>query len=327
MGSYVQRDFSLRLGDYNISRTLGFLSATATLSSLPTYYKPWDVIAPRLFSLISGKTLRSAVGDLPLLDASHLMTKEELHRAFVILSFLVHAYVWCDGAERPESNIPDVLGEPFLHVCDRLGVEETLSYAGLCLWNWGLKEGEQVNTDSQVEDGTNEHVTTRANVDDALKNMPQLTCYLNFTGTRDEEVFYLVPVMIEVEGGKLMGLLLDAMAAASEQNDSLTVVEALKETAATLERMGSLMKLLHECDPKVFYHQLRPFLLGAKGMEDKGMPDGVVFHRSDGTKKSVKAVGGSAAQSSLFPFLDLVLGVTHEPLGGAQRETVFQVSR
>ena len=60
-------------------------------------------------------------------------------------------------------------------------------------------------------------------------------------------------------------------------------------------------------------------------MEEKGMPDGVIFHRADGSKVAAKCVGGSAAQSSLFPFIDAALGVRHQPLGKDEAETVFQV--
>jgi hypothetical protein len=60
-------------------------------------------------------------------------------------------------------------------------------------------------------------------------------------------------------------------------------------------------------------------------MEDKGLPDGMIFQKQDGTLQAVKCVGGSAAQSALFPLLDCMLGVKHAtPTDGAQ--SVFQVN-
>jgi indoleamine 2,3-dioxygenase len=136
-----------------------------------------------------------------------------------------------------------------------------------------------------------------------LSSLDDLDCLVSFTGTRDEAVFYLVPIMVEAEGGRLVSLLLEAMKAAVQGGDYGKILNALEETQQTLPRMSALMKLLHEqCDPEVFYQQVRPFYPGAKGMEEKGMPDGVVFHRSDGTHVNAKCVGGSAAQSSYFQF-------------------------
>ena len=311
MGSYTPSYNFPNLADHNISSTLGFLSDQDPLTALPEYFKAWDDLASSLPSLIASKTLRQAIKTLPLLDATRLSSRGEYQRAFVVLGFLIHAWVWLDGAERPEPNVPMVLGEPYLVVCEELGMEKTLSYAGLCLWNWRVKSG--VSIDSV----------------DALGDVEQLGCHLSFTGTRDEDVFYLVPVMTEEMGGKLVKLLLDAMEAAWKDDDGpKVVVTALNETSRTLQRVAALMKILHEqCDPMVFYQRVRPFYPGAKGMELKGMPNGVLFERKDGNKVSVIAVGGSAAQSALFPFLDLCLGVQHGPLTGEKGETVFEVSR
>jgi len=63
---------------------------------------------------------------------------------------------------------------------------------------------------------------------------------------------------------------------------------------------------------------------GGKGAVDKGLPSGMVFQRSDGSEEAAQCIGGSAAQSSLFPFLDSVLGVKHDEPGDG-KESVFQV--
>src|SRR3546814_19862982 len=68
------------------------------------------------------------------------------------------------------------------------------------------------------------------------------------------------------------------------------------------------------------YHELRPFFSGGKGMEDKGLPRGVVFRRVDGSERSAKCVGGSAGQSCLFQALDCVRGVRHEGPGAGRED-------
>ena len=312
------------ISDDNVSPSYGFLPDHPPLKALPSYYSQWDNLATDLSSLIAGKCLRPAVSRLPALSTAHITTQEQLHRAFVVLGFLIHAYVWCDGSDRPEPNVPARLGEPYLEVCERLGMQPTLSYAGLCLWNWQIRDtaaGNAVNGEGNHQvNGVNEHIT------DGLSNLDNLDCLVSFTGTRDEAAFYLVPIMVEAEGGRLVSLLLEAMKEATQGDNHEKILNALEETQRTLPKMAALMKLLHEqCDPKVFYQLVRPFFPGAKGMEDKGMPDGVVFHRSDGSKLSAKCVGGSAAQSSYFQFVDSALGVKHRPVGTDKGETVFQV--
>jgi indoleamine 2,3-dioxygenase len=133
--------------------------------------------------------------------------------------------------------------------------------------------------------------------------------------------------MVEAEGASLVNLLLEAMREASQGGDTELVVRALEQTRDTLPGMSALIKLLHQhCRADYFYSQIRPFFPGAKGKEAL-MPDGVVLYRSDGTYVGAKCVGGSAAQSSYFQFLDLALGVKHKPLGKEGGETVFEVSK
>ncbi len=203
-------------------------------------------------------------------------------------------------------------------------MQPTLSYAGLCLWNWQI-------TDLGRENGVNGELHHTNGINGrgrhGLSDLDNLDCLVSFTGTRDEAVFYLVPVMVEAEGGKLVSLLSEAMKEAAHGENPEKILNALVEVKETLPKMSALMKLLHEqCDPRVFYQQVRPFFPGAKGMEEKGMPDGVVFNRSDGSKVNATCVGGSAAQSSYFQFLDSAFGVKHRPAGTSDGETVFHVS-
>jgi indoleamine 2,3-dioxygenase len=309
------------MSDHGVSPTLGFLPPEAPLKSLPSYFSAWDGLASNIPTAIAAKSLRSDIARLPIISAAKLTNQAQLHRAFVVLGFLVHAYVWCDGSDRPEPNVPAQLGEPYVEVCERLGMQPTLSYAGLCLWNWQIIAGKRINGEM-----TNGAMEPDSDVKLALANLDNLECLVSFTGTRDEAVFYLVPVMVEAEGARLVKLLLDAAESAVRDGDPASIIQALEETKDNLPRMTALIKLLHEqCNAKTFYQKVRPFYPGAKGMEAKGMPDGVAFQRSDGTKVNAKCVGGSAAQSSLFPFIDSALGVRHRPVGDDEGETVFQV--
>lgn len=180
-----------------------------------------------------------------------------------------------------------------------------LSYAGLVLWNWAPKDNAASSPGGFFE----------------LDDVQPL---VSFTGGRGEAAFYHVPALIEAEGGPLIPLLLEAVAAIG-RSDAVQVTNALIRSAEIIGRMKQhLPKLYATLDASKFYHELRPFLSGGKGMKDKGLPRGFVFRRKDGSEQEVHCIGGSAAQSSLFQFLDVVLGVQHEPTG-RNSETLFQV--
>lgn len=125
---------------YGISPHLGFLSDNAPLTSFAkSQYAPWDELIANLPRPISSHSLRRTVDDtLPYIDPSDLASELEHQRAYVVLGFLIHAYVWGqtgddDTAGQPRGTIPPQLAEPFLHVCDELGLPPVLLYAGLCL--------------------------------------------------------------------------------------------------------------------------------------------------------------------------------------------------
>lgn len=292
-----------RLEDYGLSASHGFLGLPHR-SSLSAEYKQWEEILSQLPQLIANGDLATAVASLPHLDGSQLSSDADLQHAYVCLGFIIHGHVWGTHAastKHATPQIPPQLSEPFLEVCKRIGTEPVLSYSGLCLWNWCTKDKQECSLPL---------------------SLGHLQTFGSFTGTIGEAAFYLVPVLIEAEGAHLIPLLLEAVRAASTR-DFDYVKAALKETTATLDKMSQhLPKLYPLLDAKMFYHELRPFLAGGKGAEDKGLPRGMVFQRSDGSELDIKCIGGSAAQSSLFPFLDAVLGVSH---GDPSSSSVIQV--
>lgn len=287
---------------YQISSTNGFVPHRPPLTKLPSVFAKWDDLASRLPILLSqdSNVLRREVSRLPLLPSSDLTQLTELRRAYVVLGFLVHGYVWCGAADHEGStNIPEQLAQPYFEVCDRLGMkgQETLAYAGLCTWNWGVKDGAYDMEGQQWDIGSMRSLVT-------------------FTGTRDEEVFYLVPVMVEREAGPLIARLVELVELIQPEghgrdSEPALVEEVLLDLKKRLVKMQGLMKLLHEqCDPAVFWGQVRPFLAGGRGGR------GWVFELADGSKVTRWCVGGSAAQSATFPLLDAVLGIRHERVAG-----------
>lgn len=166
------------------------------------------------------------------------------------------------------------------------------TYAGVCLWNY-----KPVFPEEPAED------------------LDNLTSINTFTGSLDEQWFYLVSVAIESRGGPSIPLMLQAISAA-RRGHSGVVTECLHELAERLDEIGGLLERMYEnCDPYIFYNRIRPYLAGSKNMAEAGLPHGLLY--DDGSEKPEyrQYGGGSNAQSSLIQFFDIVLGVEHRPTG------------
>ncbi|KAJ5792287.1 Indoleamine 2-3-dioxygenase [Penicillium pulvis] len=281
----------IRLEDYAVSDRNGFLPTSPPLAKLPSaYYEPWEALACRLSTLIKDGSIRSKIDNLPILDASWLQTEPEWRRAYSVLGFLTHAYIW--GGEKPKDTIPPCITKPFLEICDHLGLPPCATYAGLTLWNY----------------------TAPGDVD--ISNPDNLSLLTSFTETVDEEWFLLISVAIEAKGGKLVSLMLDAIAAATA-NDVSRLTALLCRFADGLRDFNCTLQRMHErCDPEVFFYQLRPFLAGSKNMASAGLPKGVFYDEGNGQGQWQQYSGGSNGQSSLIQTFDIFLGVNHPATGG-----------
>ena len=241
---------------------------------------------------IEQKRLREVVDRLPVLSTDRLFGEPQWRRAYSVLSFITHAYIW--GGYKPAEWVPPPITVPYLETCEHLELPPVATFAGLVLWNWKpIFDAERVDT---------------------LSNLDMID---TFTGSLDEKWFYLISVAIEAKGGPLVPLMLDAIEAAS-RNDRATVTHCLRTFAERLDDIGTtLTRMYDECDPHVFYHRIRPYLAGSKNMADAGLPNGVIFDNGGPMNKQryVQFAGGSNAQSSIIQFFDLVLGVQHHPTG------------
>ncbi len=144
-----------------------------------------------------------------------------------------------------------------------------------------------------------------------LSRIENLQALHTFTGTEDEEWFYLISVAIEARGAEIIPVMLDAMTAVSTKRYEL-VLAALVKFRDCVRDMGAILRRMNErCSPDVFYRDIRPFLAGSKNMALAGLPNGVFYDESDGKGEWRQYSGGSNAQSSLIAFCDVVLGVQH----------------
>ncbi|PSR82453.1 Indoleamine 2,3-dioxygenase [Coniella lustricola] len=280
------------LADYGISPTHGFLPEVLPLTRLPDpYYNKWEAVAANLQALILSGRLRGVIDRLPVLSTTGLEHDAEWRRAYSLLIFMAHGYIW--GGDSPSERLPPSISVPLLQVSEHLEVPPVATYAGLCLWNFKLLF-----------------------VDEPVDELENLATLHTFTGSMDESWFYLVSVAIEARAAPIIPLMLTAIAAA-RNGDHGAVLRCLRTFAERLAEVGSLLGRMHDhCHPTVFYDRIRPFLAGSKNMAEAGLPNGVLYELDDAGRGELHQYsGGSNAQSSIIQFFDLVLGIEHRPTG------------
>ncbi|KAI5956155.1 BNA2 [Candida jiufengensis] len=286
-----------RIEDYDISFNNGFLPDEFPLTKLPQdYYKPWEIIVENLPSLILIKGIRKLVDKLPLLSIEHLNNEREYRRAYQILGFIGHAYIW--GTDQPIEKLPIQISEPWIKISNILGLPPIGTYASLCLWNYK----EIIPTTTKKFD---------------LEN---LTTINTFTGSIDESWFYLVSVYFEKQGSLSINTGLSALRCA-ENGDTKNLIKNLQKFAESIDLLGSLLMRMEEmCDPHIFYFRIRPYLAGWKNMSSIGLEKGV-YYGDETTPKTY--AGGSNAQSSLIQFFDIILGIKHSATGDLSQDNSF----
>ncbi|KAE8444203.1 hypothetical protein EG329_000800 [Mollisiaceae sp. DMI_Dod_QoI] len=284
---------NINLADFSVSPRNGFLPDEVPLIRLSDpYYLEWESIVGRLPLLLQTKSLRVSVDRMQLLSTSHLVSEPGWRRAYLLLSFMTHAYIWEAGG--PSERLPPQITVPFLEISSHFDLPTTATYAALNLWNFTtIAPGADISK---------------------LENIRPLH---TFTGSEDEEWFYLVSVAIEAHGAKVISLMMKAIDAV-RANDSCVVTDALVKFSQCIKEIGKILKRMNEkCDPHVFYNEIRPFLAGSKNMAVAGLPNGVFYDEGDGKGEWRQYSGGSNAQSSLIQFFDVILGVQHSSTKGS----------
>ena len=272
------------------------------------YYEPWELVAQHLPQLIDSGHIRDAVTQLPILHTDLLASEAEWRRAYVILAYMTHAYVW--GGQKPEEVLPHLLNlkpnsanklsqvvppqitVPFLRVSSHLELPPVLTYAAANLWNFSCSGPD-------------------------FTNLEDLQTLCSFTGTDSESWFLLISVAMEAKGAGIIDTMLGAIEAIRSRDYDI-IIHALDELRDCIRDVGALLERMYErCDPMTFYHRIRPFLAGSKNMASAGLPRGLFYDEGDGKGQWRELRGGSNGQSSLIQFFDIVLGVDHRGDGNS----------
>jgi indoleamine 2,3-dioxygenase len=286
----------------SVDKYKGFLGLPGTQDPLERLERkecaPWETLATKIPSLLTSKGFRAAVMQMPLVEHACLETDAEWRRAYLVLSVLANAYMWCDEGALVDV-IPRQIAVPLCSVAEKLDIAPVLLHGSICLYNY-----KRINPQLGI-------VATN------------LDTVIDFLGSKDEKWFFLLTAEVEMYGARALMpsllLRLALKAVTSELSGTAQINRAwlpymvgLLEiiTKSIRDMTNTIARMSEGCDPSTFYNYVRPFLSGSSG--NPAMPKGVIYEgveRFGGEPRKFK--GGSAAQSSIFPVLDNALDVQH----------------
>ena len=261
---------------FSVDQERGFLPNPDPFLALHPQFKVWDELGAEMPSLLAKGDFRSAVENLPLINADKFKDNSEVDRAMLLLSMFANAYISC-GPD-PVKKIPLVLAVPLTEVAEMSGRPPISSHASIVLNNWA-----RINPKGPIE----------------LENIRTIQ---NFLGGQDEDWFFLTTVMIEYLGAPAISAILKGLEAAASC-DNKNFVDSLENIGEAINNCTNVLDRIPEkCDPHIFYTQIRPFLAGWP-------EEGIIY---EGVSDEPKVyIGGSAAQSSLLQSIDAAMGIFH----------------
>ena len=209
--------------------------------------------------------------------------------------------------------IPRGITIPLLHICQQLLLPPIITYSDNVLYNWALIHPRTPPLEREGFEALLFPLSASSAA--SAPALDNLKCLTTFTGTRDEEEFYLASARIEFRGVEALELMRETM-------DEVFVGDntALRRITSYLQKLSvvikDLAKLLADvrqgCDPEFFYNQIRPWF---KGQDSSPAAVKWVFEGIEEDPTFVQPTelsGPSAGQSSLISALDIFLGISHE---------------
>lgn len=254
----------------------------------------YTLFPPRLFLLVP--CVLTHLIQLPMLSTNGLTTSELLlRRAHHVLTFIMHLYIHTLPLNS-EVRIPSSISIPLLEVSTYLQLPPIATYSDTVLYNWSLKSPAEATPP-------------------ALDNLRSQNL---FTGTNDEQEFYLASSRIEIRGVEALDLMRSTM-------DEMFVGDeiALQRITGYFHKLASvvddltsiLLDVRKGCDPEFFYHSIRPWFCGEDSdpMKRKWIFEGLDEHPE--LEPPTDLSGPSAGQSALIHALDIFLGLETSNVG------------
>ncbi|KAI5985204.1 Indoleamine 2,3-dioxygenase [Pisolithus marmoratus] len=295
---------TLAAHDFDVDTRTGFMPPDPPIRRLPEQWEPWEAILEKAMRArlqltikqgITNEEMRMSdswrleVRELPTLPIEDLTSEILLRRAHHVLAFIMHFYIHTLPQTAP-IVVPASISIPLLKVSRRLQLPPIATYSDAVLYNWELKEAPST---SEMETEPEWALDLRK-----LKSQDL------FTGTRDEEEFFLSSARIELRGVEALELMRASMDEMFVGDDIAVrrITPYLTRLAEVVQALTSLlMDVRKGCDPDVFYHLVRPWFRGQDSDpgERKRTFEGIAEYLS----------GPSAGQSALIHALDIFLGL------------------
>ena len=244
-------------------------------------------IASHLPKLLLTNKVQTTINDLSVnaFSINKLIKNKnvnEINLAMSHLSFIAHAYIW--GGNKPQHILPEVIAKPWVRLSQYLGRPPILSYASYCLDNWY-----KIDNDKPV----------------SLDNVALIN---NFLGGVDEDWFVTIHVCIEDAASEAINAAynLSKLNQTNKVNDFSLELKAIIKSLKKVNHIFS--KMPDKCDPYIYYHRVRPYIFGTKDNPD--LKNGLIYENQFNNIPQFYR-GETGAQSSIIPFLDGALGITH----------------
>lgn len=270
----------LKLSDFDMLTDRGFLPNQDPLTSLPSDWKFLDDFGRDLPQLISSGRIVGASKNLPIPNFAMLveMNETEKNRAMMIYSFGASAYVHSTAPSR--NLLCRNLAQPLAWLSSHFGKPPILSYCSYSLNNW-----KRTDPSKDVE----------------LGNIELLQ---NFIDLYDENWFILIHVDIEKKASLAITAAMNAIFNAKEESLGLLYIdlEAINYSLKTM--INTLKRMPEHCSLDIYHQRVRPWIKYFENVVYEGVEE---FE-----DKPQSFRGETGAQSSIMPFLEAVLGLSHE---------------
>ncbi|KAJ7111934.1 Indoleamine 2,3-dioxygenase [Mycena epipterygia] len=296
---------TLAAHDFDVDNRTGFMPPQAPPSRLALDWEAWELVLDAAIAesiqlgdkpgitqaeMARSESWRKRVRQLPVLPISGLIRSETaLRRAHLVLAWTMHFYIHSLPPDVPVV-VPSPITVPLFQICTQLQLPPVLTYSDTVLYNWTLKTP-----------------SNKATPD--LDNLQSRTL---FTGTNDEQEFYLTSARMELRGVEALELMRSTMDEAFVGDDLAMrrITTFLDRLATVIDDLRALIATVRDgCDPTAFYKDIRPWFRGADSDPNKRRWEFEGLDSDPSFDYPSELSGPSAGQSSLIHALDMFLGV------------------
>ena len=212
--------------------------------------------------------------DFVTLDVSQVCQDDAI---LVEMMFSFFGYLASAQVGTGNTHIPQSISLPLVELGKCLNRPPMLSYTGMVLNNWRLKDETQGFIPKNIE------------------------LLLRFTDLIDESWFFQVHIAIEAQAGPMLKAMVDVQDAIAEEDEQAVLAHLRTMQAGLVQITKTFHQMPDLCDPDVYFQQVRPYFMS--------FGKNIIFEGVSPNPTPLR--GGSGAQSSIVPAMLAGLGIGH----------------